>query len=88
MSDPDCVCQGNWRLIVKEYAPLIGRRYRRDHDGRVFTFYGIVHSDDDYYYGMWSSESFERPEGVLLSCVSSIEGCGYTLVALSLELSK
>lgn len=74
MSDPECICKGNWRLIVREAEPLIGTKFRRDHDGAAFSFFGVVHADDDYYYGMWSKE-----HGLVLrSCVGPLLGDGYT----------
>jgi hypothetical protein len=70
--DPECICQGNWRQIVKECEPLLDRKFK-DSKGRVFTFFGVVHGRDDYYYGM-SGESGT----VLLSCVGDFEGHGFT----------
>jgi len=60
--------------------PLIGERYR-DRNGNVLVFFGLVHGDDDYYYGMSGPTGFE-----LLSCVGSIEGYGYELVGPNVEL--
>jgi len=78
MSELKCVCEGNWRLILSEVQHLIDRKYT-DHKGRVFTFYGLVHGSDDYYYGMFAAD--DKPHGcMLLSCVGSIEGHGYTLM--------
>lgn len=51
--DPGCCCEGNWRRIVKDYEPLIGREFQTD-DGTIWRFFGIVWSDDDFYYGMSS----------------------------------
>lgn len=73
--DPDCICHGNWRAIVNKTQHLIGRRFRTSR-GETFRFFGIVHGDDDYYYGMCNKEN-----GVhLLSCVVSFEMAGYELV--------
>lgn len=69
-----CICEGNWRALVKEMGPLIGERYR-DRNGNVLVFFGLVHGDDDYYYGMAGPTGFE-----LLSCVESIEVYGYELL--------
>ena len=67
--DPNCICRGNWRAIVKETEHLIRRYYKRLRDDVVFHFFGIVHADDDYYYGMWN-----KSEGLLLiSCVGAID---------------
>ena len=75
MSDDGCICKGNWRQIVKECTPLIGGSYRAK-DGTKYVLFGIVHGDDDYYYGMASDEG----RNMLLSCVGSIEGYGFTLI--------
>ena len=74
LHDAECICAGNWRELVKEMGPLIGQRYR-DKAGNMLVFFGLVHGDDDYYYGMAGCTGFE-----LLSCVGSIEGYGYELV--------
>jgi hypothetical protein len=71
MDDAECICKGNWRKIVAEHESLIGAQYE-DERGKTYTFFGLVHSDDDYYYGM-SSKAGVR----LLSCVGSIEGHGF-----------
>ena len=75
MTDPDCICQGNWRLLVKEYEPLFNRQYRSDRNGQTYTFVRLLHAERDYYYLMWNKESTE-----LLSCVGNIDGFGYTLI--------
>jgi hypothetical protein len=78
-----CICKGNWRDIVKKSAHLIGRKYIEAPGGKVFTFFGIVHGNDDYYYGM------SRRGGVrLLSCVGSIEGFGFALIDTGTEVTK
>lgn len=74
MSDGECICEGNWRLIVKECEPFIGERYE-DADGNLYTFFGVVHGRDDYYYGMFGSGTLR-----LLSCVGSIEGSGFYII--------
>ena len=74
MIDKECICQGNWRSIVKETEHLIGKRFR-DNRGDVYTFFGLVHGDDDYYYGMNGNRL------ALLSCVGSIEGHGFELIS-------
>lgn len=71
--DDGCICRGNWRAIVKETESLIGRKYI-GYDGDTYTFFGLVHADDDYYYGMHSAGQMR-----LLSCVGSIDGYGFTL---------
>lgn len=72
----DCVCEGNWRLIVSEYEDKIGTRYQ-DEKGDFYIFFGLVHGGDDYYYGMWSISDNQCK---LLSCVGSPEGHGFSQV--------
>lgn len=76
IKDPDklpCICEGNWRLIVAEHEHLIGKRFKSE-NGNVYTFFGIVHGSDDYYYGMHGVKGL-----MLLSCCVSIETHGYKL---------
>lgn len=63
----------NWRSIVKECMPMLDRQFN-DRDGVPHTFFGVVHGEDDYYYGMWNRQTRSL---VLLSCVGSIEGHGF-----------
>lgn len=70
-----CICKGNWRMLVSEYSPMFGRDYKDDRTGEVFRFYGLVHTEDDYYFGMWNHITKKHR---LLSCVGNIEGFGMT----------
>ena len=70
--DEGCICRGNWRLIVGECSELIGKRFASKDGGR-YRFFGVVHGDDDDYYGMHSSGKGL----VLLSCVGSLESHGF-----------
>lgn len=72
--DPNCVCWGNWRNILKEVEPLIGKHFIEERTGLKWHFFGLVHGDDDYYFGMW-----REGQMVLSSCVGSLEGNGYRL---------
>ena len=74
--DDECICHGNWRAIVKESLPLLGKRFSDD-KGNEYSFFGIVHGDDDYYYGM---SSVPGNKVMLLSCVCEIAGHGYKLI--------
>lgn len=69
--DEACICKGNWRAIVKEYGPRIGQWYKSK-DGE-FRFFGLVHAEDDYYYGMMGRDFKVR----LLSCVGDIAAFGF-----------
>lgn len=73
-TDSGCICRGNWRDIVSKTEQFIGRQYR-DRQGNVRTFFGVVHAEDDFYYGMYGSEKLD-----LLSCVGSIESHGYEFI--------
>ena len=61
----------NPRLVI--YNQHLKRALRRRLDGRSWCF---VLGDDDYYYGM-----VRNGRHLLLSCVGSIEGHGFTRVA-------
>ena len=67
----ECICEGNWRSLIKEYGPLIDRWFV-DNRGQKWRFYGLVWGSDDFYYGMWRKDKV-----TLLSCVGSIEGHGF-----------
>lgn len=75
MTDKECICEGNWRRIIKEHEPLHRRVFMGPH-GERFSFSGVMDGMDDYYYVMWSPKYGYR----MLSCVGSLEGHGYTLV--------
>ena len=74
LQESECICKGNWRLLVGEERERFGKKFR-DEKGGEWTFYGLVHADDDYYYGM-----YRKGEAQLLSCVGSIEGYGFTQI--------
>lgn len=69
--DEGCICKGNWRAIVKEYGPKIGQTFKRG--DKTYRFFGIVHGDDDYYYGLVELGG----KVVLSSCVGSLETMGF-----------
>ena len=73
--DPGCICRGNWRAIVKEATPFLDKSFKSC-DEKIFTFLGVMHGSDDYYYLMWDRNLGLR----MLSCVGSIEAHGYTLL--------
>lgn len=76
--DPDCICHGNWRKIVAKAEPFIGRRYKDTERDTIVQFFGVVHADDDYYYGIVDENGKAR----LLSCVGSLESHGLELIPL------
>ena len=74
MSKSGCICEGNWRKIVNSNHHLINRKFVSK--GKEYTFYGIIHGWDDYYYGMCGDGGGD----LLLSCVGSIKEHGFELV--------
>lgn len=61
------------RIIIDESGKDIGSKYI-DSKGDKFLFYGVVHADDDYYYGMMD---LVTKETILLTCVGSLETHGF-----------
>lgn len=72
----NCICRGNWRQIIYETELLFNRYYRNKINGKKYNFFGIVHSEDDYYYGMCDMDGKIQ----LLSCVGNIESFDYELI--------
>lgn len=66
----------NWKAIVAESEHLIGRIFMRHYDNELYVFFGLVHGDDDYYYGFSHSVTHSV---VLASCVGSITQ-GFTML--------
>ena len=69
-----CVCEGNWRKLVHEYDHLIGKTFRYNEE--EFKFFGLVHAEDDYYFGMLDKKS----KLSLWSCVGNFGLYGLELV--------
>lgn len=44
-----CICEGNWRNIIKESDPLIGKWFL-DKNGKHWKFQGVLWAEDDFYY--------------------------------------
>ena len=63
-----------WRQRIIECVNLIGKKFVSD-TGEECIFFGLVYSDDDYYYGMFGNGKLR-----LLSCVGSIAGHGFELL--------
>ena len=72
MQDKDCICEGNWRKIIKENEPLFDRAFI-DEEGEICYFVGVIYASDDYYYCMVDRAGKLR----MLSCVCNIESHGY-----------
>ena len=66
----------NWTDLVHDWEPLIGRTFTHE-DGREFTFIGLLHGQDDFYFVMWRENETIR----LLTCVGVPEQMGFTLCA-------
>ena len=71
-SDPNCICQGNWRQLVKESDDLSGKRYVGP-DGKKYTFVGVLNGSDDYYYCLVT----RKGRMALASCAGSLETNGF-----------
>jgi len=67
----------SWDRLIKECEGLYGNVYRDEHDGEFCTFFGLVHDDIDYYYGMMTIKDSRLR---LLSCVGNFESHGFVLV--------
>lgn len=59
----------NWELLVERYRDKINQKYQ-DNQGNLYRFFGLVHSDDDYYYGLWDVKNRTL---ALSSCVGRLE---------------
>jgi hypothetical protein len=70
--DPSCICKGNWRLIVEETEKFLDKPFIEERTGNEYTYLGVMHGSDDYYYVMWRKEDTR-----LLSCVGSFEQMGF-----------
>lgn len=79
----DCICKGNWRKIVKECEHLIQQTFVDDNN-KLYTFFGVVHGGDDYYYGMWNKETDKT---TLLSCVGNFETWGFELLSDKFQIN-
>jgi len=71
--DKNCICYGNWRKIVADTEHLLDKEFVRDYDGKIYSFTGVMHGSDDFYYVMWSKE-----RTIFSSCVGSLETNGFT----------
>jgi len=65
-----------WDSIIKGYYPFLETKWLHDSDSKVYTFYGLVHGSDDYYYGL----SDDNGKCILVSCVGRLENMGFTLI--------
>ena len=75
-----CICQGNWRLIIKESEHLFGKKFMSGE--YEYIFLGVLHGEDDYYYVMWNTNPKDQitRRYELLTCVGDLAGHGYNLV--------
>ncbi len=60
----------NWKNLIIMYEHLIGGQYK-DEDGEIYTFFGLVHTEEDYYFGMTAQGGIK-----LISCVATPEMAG------------
>lgn len=62
--------------LFEKVKHLYGKKFVDKHTKKIYTFIGVLVSEDDYYYTMYSPEDGMQN----LSCVGSIETHGYELV--------
>lgn len=70
-----CICEGNWRQIIKESYSDIGKWYHSSYDNKDYKLFGIVWADDDFYYGMCDKDS----KTILVTCCSYLKNQGFIL---------
>lgn len=68
-----CVCGGNWRNIIKEYEPFIGKTYK-DENNKRWKLTGILWAEEDFYYLLTNKLNETR----YVSCCATLEQCGFT----------
>lgn len=74
--EPDkCICEGNFRKIIKETELLFGKTFK-DPEGDRWFFQGVLWGEDDFYY-MFENNNFGTK---YCSCCASIEQHGFTLI--------
>ena len=71
MAEIECICEGNWRVIVEESEPYLGK-WMIDEDGNRCLFEGVVWAADDFYYLTWNKEDGTR----MHSCVMGLQSYG------------
>ena len=67
MEASECICKGNWRLLVKNYEPHFDRVFIDKETKKEYCFVGLMHGSDDYYYVLHSKD-----EMIYLSCVCDL----------------
>lgn len=68
----------NWKILISECKGLYDKTFTYS-DGGKYVFFGLVHTDEDYYYGMRNKQTMEVK---LLSCVGNFETHGYKMEIL------
>ena len=63
-----------WEILKKESELLIDEKFL--YKGNIYTFFGLVHGKDDFYYGMID----EMNKTILLSCVVNLETHGFIFI--------
>jgi len=69
-----CICEGNWRDIIKETETLIGKWFK-DENGCSWRLQGILWAEDDFYYLFADAYGYCQ----YISCCVVIEKSGMTL---------
>jgi hypothetical protein len=61
----------SWDKLVKDYCPLMDRKFRNPANNEVYTYLGILHAKDDWYHALYNSKV--NPPLILFSCVGYLE---------------
>jgi len=72
----DCICEGNWRDIIKESEPLMGKVFL-DEAGKRWIFQGVLWAEDDFYY-LFSTDMCGKHKYV--TCCVTFEQAGMRLM--------
>lgn len=70
-----CICEGNWRKIIKESEPLISKRFI-DKQSKQWIFVGVLWAEDDFYYIFSNMGGIHR----YLTCCASLEQHGMRVI--------
>lgn len=71
----DCICTGNWRNIIKEVEPLMGKTFIDVRNGNLWVFQGVLWVEDDFYYVFINDNGHHK----YITCCASFEQSGMKL---------
>lgn len=69
-----------WNKLIEESEPHLNKRVLWA--GKEYIFYGLVHGEHDYYYGLIRTVNGEITNHQLLSCVGNFESHEVTILEL------